>query len=167
MEWLNTLVKKLPTWRGITEFFYVATHWSTISHDFEEHRRQIQSRDEWMKAQEQNLTRIHELEIKKISAEFEHQVKSWRDSALHLVELYSEAVLRLSVFYHFDPLLWALARDGVDPELRERIEGIMARLPPPPPPPALDVSALPLSERRLSDALSPLLKSERTPTKKP
>ncbi len=164
MEWLDALLKKLPTLKGITAFFYVAAHWGTISQDFEELRRQIQSRDEWMKTQEQTLTKLHQIELKKITAEYSTQVDVWRSSFENLLDRYSDAVVRLSLFYHFDPLRWAADSPGIEPGLRKNIESFILQLPPPPPFPALDISAL-----RLSDIFGPPRPPlfERTPTKKP
>jgi len=69
MEWLNTLIKKLPTLKGIGDFFYVATHWSTISAERDEYRRQIKDREEWHQSYKTNVEAIHDIEKKRIEAE--------------------------------------------------------------------------------------------------
>lgn len=161
MGWLDTLIKKIPTLRGIADFFYVATHWSTISHEREEYRRQIKDREDWLKAQEENLKKIHQLETRKITTELEGQVKTWHDRALEIGELYVDALVRLTVVYYLEPLKWELERHSLNAKLRQTIEGLMATLPPPPP-------ALDITERRLSDILGPPPPplSEQTPSKK-
>ena len=148
MEWLDALLKKLPTLKGITAFFYVAAHWGTISQDFEELRRQIHARDEWMKTQEQTLTKLHQIEVKKINAEYSTQLDSWRSSFEKLLDRYSDAVFRLALFYHFNPLHWAVDSPSIDSALRKNIESVISQLPPlPSTPPA----PLNLAELRLSD----------------
>ena len=78
MEWLNTLMKKLPTLKGIADFFYVATHWGTISaersEEREQYRHQIKEREDWLTAHKENLKRIHELEKERMTKEFQEQL---------------------------------------------------------------------------------------------
>jgi hypothetical protein len=165
MEWLNTLIKKLPTLKGIADFFYVATHWSTVSTEREEYRRQIKEREEWLTAHKENLKSIHELEKERMTKEFEEQLnvaaenvdkiraavegnvdklsklreetKAVGTLTLQVLDLYYNAVTRLAIFYHFDPLLWEIEREQeiIKPELRKIIETTIARLPPLPPTP--------------------------------
>jgi len=138
MEFFNVLVKKLPTWRGITMFFYVASHWDTISNDFEEYRRQIKDREEWSKAAEAILKRNHEEEKQRIFKEHEEKLEKAEGNIVHamlpILESYATAVARLAIHYLLNPLEWELERDGTEPQLRRRIESLMPRLPPPPRP---------------------------------
>lgn len=39
---------KLPSLKGLTAFFYVATHWSAISQDLDAYRSQIEDRNKWI-----------------------------------------------------------------------------------------------------------------------
>jgi len=72
MNWLDTLLKKLPTIKGISWFFYVATHWSAFRDELELYRQQIRDRDEWRKTQ----TEIHEAEKQRIAHEAEQKTKA-------------------------------------------------------------------------------------------
>jgi hypothetical protein len=137
MDWLDALIKKIPTLKGIAEFFYVATHWGVISHEREEYRRQIKDREEWSKAAEQTLKRNHEQEKQRITKEYEEKLKTQQDelvgAIVPLVESYANAVARLAIHYRLHPLNWELERELLDPPLRKSIEAMMPRLPPPPP----------------------------------
>src|SRR5437867_1249358 len=134
MDWLDTVIKKLPTLKGVTAFFYVATHWSTISHDFEEYRRQIKDREDWLKTQGDTLKKLHRLEMAKLTKEFEGALKGWRDIAIELGEKYTDAVVRLTMAYYSNPLQWQLDREQLSPQLHQTIEAMLATLPPAPPP---------------------------------
>ncbi len=181
MEWLNTLIKKLPTFKGIADFFYVATHWNNISTEREAeregYRRQIKEREEWLTAHKENLKTIHALEKERMDGEFQkkldaaaattarataeamtvlyaEEIKTIVAATRQLVDLYDEAATRLAIFYHFEPLRWELERTHLKPDLKTLVESIMARLPPLPPP--VSQWEQRLSDMRLSDVLGPL-----------
>lgn len=151
MDWLGvlTLIKKIPTLKGIADFFYVATHWGSISSVFEEYRRQIKDREDWLKTQEQTLKKIFELQKQQVIGEYEDKLKNAGVVLRDLVNSYSSALATLTVHYRFHPLEWELVRHSLDPKVREAIESQLKSLPPPPPPP------LTLQEF-LTGSLSPL-----------
>ncbi len=132
MEWLNTLMNRLPSWKGITEFFYVASHWGEISHEREEFRHQIKDREDWIKAQEQNLKTIHEQEKQALIAKSHEQFLKAMDVSRKFLDLYFTVLTRLTIVYYLNPLAWILDRERLEPELRQEIEKRMSKLPPPP-----------------------------------
>ena len=149
MEWLNSLIKKLPTLKGIADCFYVATHWSTISQEREEYRRQITDRDQWIQSRESTLKKLHELEKEKVTKELEAKIKDWQDAARWLADPYIDAVIRLALFYHLEPLRWEFERSHLNPGLVQSIERVMTNLPKPP------LSAVALAALALAGKLPP------------
>ena len=122
MDWLSTLLKKLPTIRGITWFFYVATNWSTFRDELGEYRKQIKDRDDWRKTQ----TEVHENEKQRLTQEFEQKMKTAGEVISHIlrdeVALHLESTLRLAIHYQLSPLEWSIDRESMRPALREAIE---------------------------------------------
>jgi len=137
MDWLDTLIKKIPTLKGIAEFFYVATHWEIFSHEREEYRRQIKDREQWKQAAEQILKTNHDQEKQRITKEYEDKLKTQQDEVVDafvkLVESYANAVARLAIHYRLNPVDWEQQRELLDPLLCKSIDAMMPRLPPAPP----------------------------------
>lgn len=143
-------MKRLPTLKGIAEFFYVATHWGTISNDFEQYRRQIKDREDWSRVAEEALRKNHEQEKQRIAKEYEEKFKNAEhemvDAMVPLIQSYGNAVTRLAIHYRLHPLAWELERHDLEPPLRQGIEATMARLLPPPPLPPLPPLLGPLTD---------------------
>lgn len=83
MKWAD----KLPSLKGIARFFYVATHWGTISHDLEAYRRQIKDREEWADRMLKEKDELHKLQQEKI----EQDLARWQILAEHGVTLAERA----------------------------------------------------------------------------
>jgi hypothetical protein len=139
MNWLDTLLKKLPTFKGITWFFHVAANWSTFRDELDQYRLRIKDRDEWLKDE---ATR-HEAEKERMKNEFNQKVNemmkaaggAYMDVIRGIINVHAESTYRLAIRYQLNPFEWSVERDQLGPALRAEIESLMARLPPPPPAP--------------------------------
>jgi len=123
--------------KGLANFLYVATNWSTISRDFEQYRRQIEDRDRWLKTNEETLRRIYQLEIQKIHTEaddraktLEEQLKFWRYHAIETYEALWYACLALAIEAQQNPGLWELHKPNQKPLVRDLVERIKTKLTP-------------------------------------
>jgi hypothetical protein len=135
MNWLDTLLKKLPTLKGITWFLHVATHWSTFRDELEQYRQQIKDRDEWRKTQ----ATMHEAEKQRLAHEFEQKMKATGAAIIEImnddIRLQMESASRLAIHYKLNPSEWSVDRERISPRLRAEVEKWMSYLPPPPPAP--------------------------------
>jgi len=61
MGWATRLISKLPSFRGIANYFYVAANWGRISEEQEAYRRQIKDREEWAKQALAQQAQLHDL----------------------------------------------------------------------------------------------------------
>ncbi len=143
-NWLTALLQKLPSLKGITAFFYVATHWSTISHDFEVYRQQIEDRERWLKTDKERYMKEIEYvksEAARDLAASEKEKKLWQCTTRQAIDFYAEAVTLLAIMFKIYPSDWKRLSPKLDPIVRERVELIMTKLPflspPPPLPPPL------------------------------
>jgi hypothetical protein len=76
------LVSKLPSFRGIANWFYVSAHWSHISADFELYRQQIKDREQWSERALAQQSELHHLAMERSHAE----LLAWRDLTDKIVE---------------------------------------------------------------------------------
>lgn len=183
MAWAD----KLPSLKGITAFFYVATHWGTISEDLEEYRRQIRDREEWARKMLEGQEELHQLDRKRLEQELVQWKKgaeawstltekyeaitTWYSNEMGetiplLAKLSSELVdaiwLLAQLLSRESPLVRALLLASLKPRLQERIQTTMAELPPPAPEAAQDLTGFAkLRGKILADLLAV------PPTRKP
>lgn len=145
MAWTD----RLPSVKGFAAFFYVATHWSTISRDFEEYRRQIKDREEWALTMLQYREEIHRLEQERLQrdlserterAESEHAlVKQYRvelkrtKSLLNwLIRSYLDVVGVLAkILSQEEPSSRQLLLSVLGLETQQLVKAAIASLPPP------------------------------------
>lgn len=66
MDWWDKLVAKLPSWRGVAYFWYVAAHWENISREFEEYRKRIRDREEWAQRALEGQQVLHQQEKQRL-----------------------------------------------------------------------------------------------------
>jgi hypothetical protein len=79
---LPSLLKSIAdAWRGLTTFFYVAAHWSSISRDLEDHRRQSDElarvTKEWARIQLETQEALHRRE----RLRWEQELALWQQRA--------------------------------------------------------------------------------------
>jgi len=128
---LGNLINKLPTLKDIAAFFYVSTHWSTISEDLRRYRNQIEDERRWREDNEDQLQKLYKLEEQRLVHEFEQRLEN-AATVSDLFEPWVFAVAKLTIYYHLHPLEWELDRHTINTRLRESIEDGMEHLPPAP-----------------------------------
>lgn len=129
----DNLINKLPTSKEIAAFFYVSTHWSTISEDLQRYHNQIEDEWQWRSKNKDQLEKLCELEKQKLAREPEQKLENAATVTPDLFESWVAAVAQLTIYYHLHPLEWELERHTMNPRLRESIHDGMACLPPAPP----------------------------------
>ncbi len=77
MGFWGTIAKKLPTWRGFINYFYVAANWGRISEEQEAYRRQIKDREEWARQALAQQAQLHELAQQRAA----EQMRQWQELA--------------------------------------------------------------------------------------
>jgi DNA repair exonuclease SbcCD ATPase subunit len=77
MGFLDTLVKKLPTWRGTINYLHVAANWGRISEELEMYRQQIKDREEWAKQALTQQAQLHDLAQQRA----QERNRAWQDRA--------------------------------------------------------------------------------------
>jgi len=170
MDWLDNLFKKLPTLKGITYFFYVASHWGTFKEELAQYRQQIQDRENWLKVQESNLKKIHDHEIKKLIDDYEDKLQHTTEAFGTHVDLFQHSVTLLAVHYRFEPLLWQAMRNNLPAGLAKMIETVIEKIPLPPPQPTFPTfgSILLQDSVKITDTVKvDVIRSSGNPTKKP
>lgn len=121
MSWVGDLLAKLPTFKGIANFFYIATHWSEISQMLEEYRKQIRDRDDWLKQQAEH----HEYEKARLTQETMGEIQRAQEVAQQGISVAREAIQELKLasaeaakrgeqLQHTQGALQLLGRDLVD-----------------------------------------------------
>ncbi|HWO91314.1 MAG TPA: hypothetical protein VNP53_05035 [Methylomirabilota bacterium] len=85
------LVGKLPTFRGIVNYFYVAANWTRISEEQEAYRRQIKDREEWASRSLAQQAELHDLALQRTTAE----LAEWRYLAEQASEQQGTTAARL------------------------------------------------------------------------
>jgi len=85
MPWYDKLPSLRPI-KGVSTFFYLLTHWETISQEYEEFRRQIKDREAWAKTALKVKGELHALDRERL----EQQLEVWRAEATRR----AEAVIR-------------------------------------------------------------------------
>jgi hypothetical protein len=86
--WAARLVGKLPTMRGIANWFYVSANWGRISEEHDTYRRQIKDREEWAERALGDQAQLHDLVQQRLSAE----LVAWQRMASDLVNQRDDAV---------------------------------------------------------------------------
>lgn len=66
---------RFPTLRGFAYFFYVATHWGTLSQELDAYRKQIKDRDAWLEAMQKAMERQENLAARERNQLIEDQRK--------------------------------------------------------------------------------------------
>jgi hypothetical protein len=80
------LVSKLPSFRGIINYVYVAANWSRISEEQETYRRQIKDREEWAARALAQQEQLHKLGMKRVEFELEVEKEKWARLAAQISE---------------------------------------------------------------------------------
>lgn len=89
--WAARLVSKLPSFRGIANWFYVSANWGRISDDFEQYRRQIKDREEWAARSLAQQAELHELALQRTTVE----LSGWQQLAEQISQQRDTATTRL------------------------------------------------------------------------
>jgi hypothetical protein len=156
MGWASDLVKKLPTWRGIGAFIYVATNWPRINEDIEAYRHQIKDREEWAKQARAEQEHLHATVIEQMRADT--AARRGRENAaletaldntraelaesqriiVRVTDQYVDALLLLAqLLARESPLTRALLLNSLDEQSQKLADLVMKRLPPAPELPSL------------------------------
>lgn len=133
-----TWTEKLPSLKGIARFFYVATHWDTISHDLEEYRRQIKDREEWAIAMLKGKEELHRLQRERLTAITEKAEADLHQTTPRLYQVLSDLIdttkLLGIVLSWENPGFQKLALSPLNPPVRRLVEATIVKVTPRPSP---------------------------------
>ncbi len=135
MGFWSEVFKKLPTWKGTINFFYVATNWSTISGDLEQYRQQIKDRDQWLETYKEK----HKEDIEKITTEAANKLaasektsKSWESIHKYTMELLMDTLFKMALKAQLYPREWEYEKSRYMPYVQDIVESMRAKIPKPP-----------------------------------
>jgi len=145
------VIKKIPTWRGITYGLYVASHWENISAEFEKYRQRVRDQKEWHEESEALLKEQHHRGMELVKADLQRVLKEKADIEQKaqeteglvgwVTDLAVETINHLGVWAVLDPARWQIEKKSLGPEVSRLVEKVADRkkadLPPPPPPPVM------------------------------
>lgn len=159
MEWWDKLLEKLPSWRGIAYFWYVASHWENISRELGEYRKQIRDREEWAQRALEGQQVLHEQEKQRLEGELRGavtramagQIVAEQEAAEYRAAFERAISSQIDLAFSLGVVLSLLPPDSRPPVLarvpngpREIVERVIARVQataPPEPTPAPGLSA--------------------------